>query len=83
VDTALHEAGEFMITFPCSYHAGFNHGFNLAESSNFATEAWARGPGAKAGVCQCSPDSVREQLEMGQGGRRAGREGREGRGMNE
>uniref|UniRef100_A0A3Q0STX4 [histone H3]-trimethyl-L-lysine(9) demethylase n=1 Tax=Amphilophus citrinellus TaxID=61819 RepID=A0A3Q0STX4_AMPCI len=34
------EAGEFMITFPYSYHAGFNHGFNCAESTNFATERW-------------------------------------------
>ena len=34
------EAGEFMITFPYSYHAGFNHGYNCAESTNFASERW-------------------------------------------
>lgn len=34
------EAGEFMVTFPYAYHAGFNHGFNCAESTNFATERW-------------------------------------------
>lgn len=34
------EAGEFMITFPYGYHAGFNHGFNCAESTNFATIRW-------------------------------------------
>lgn len=34
------EAGEFMVTFPYSYHAGYNHGYNCAESTNFATERW-------------------------------------------
>lgn len=34
------EAGEFMITFPYGYHAGFNHGFNCAESTNFASLRW-------------------------------------------
>lgn len=32
--------GEFMVTFPYGYHAGFNHGFNCAESTNFATLRW-------------------------------------------
>jgi hypothetical protein len=29
-----------MITFPYGYHAGYNHGFNCAESTNFATRRW-------------------------------------------
>lgn len=29
-----------MITFPYGYHAGYNHGFNCAESTNFATIRW-------------------------------------------
>ena len=31
---------EFIITFPYGYHAGYNHGFNCAESTNFASERW-------------------------------------------
>jgi len=61
-DTVLHQPGEFIVTFPMSYHAGFNHGFNLAESSNFATSSWSRGAGALAGVCECQPDSVHIDL---------------------
>ena len=34
------EKGEFMITFPYSYHAGYNHGLNCAESTNFALPRW-------------------------------------------
>lgn len=51
-----------MITFPGSYHGGFNHGFNLAESTNFALDRWIR-QGRGAGYCRCSPHSVRIDVD--------------------
>lgn len=56
------EEGEFMITFPFSYHAGYNHGFNCAESTNFATPRWVE-YGKRATRCTCHDESV--QIEMG------------------
>jgi len=34
------KAGEFIVTFPAAYHAGFSCGWNCAEAVNFAQDSW-------------------------------------------
>ncbi|KAG8519295.1 Lysine-specific demethylase 4D [Galemys pyrenaicus] len=54
---ATQRAGEFMVTFPYGYHAGFNHGFNCAEAINFATPRWVDF-GKAAAQCSCGEARV-------------------------
>ncbi len=93
--TLVQEPGEFVITFPRSYHGGtqstsfsllplslydltltsppstyppnqpppgFNHGFNIAEATNFTTERWVD-MGREARVCRCQPYSVHINMD--------------------
>ncbi|XP_077190182.1 lysine-specific demethylase 4A [Paroedura picta] len=62
-DKVTQEAGEFMITFPYGYHAGFNHGFNCAESTNFATLRWIE-YGKQSILCSCRKDMVKISMDV-------------------
>ena len=49
---------EFVMTFGTAYHQGFNLGFNIAESVNFATPSWLP-QFPKFSYCKCHKDNVR------------------------
>ncbi|XP_051752848.1 lysine-specific demethylase 4A isoform X2 [Ctenopharyngodon idella] len=57
------EAGQFIVTFPYGYHTGFNHGFNCAESTNFATQRWID-YGKLATLCSCRKDMVKISMDV-------------------
>jgi PHD-zinc-finger like domain/JmjC domain, hydroxylase len=46
-----------VVTFPRGYHAGFNLGFNCAESVNFALDSWLE-LGKVAKACECISDRL-------------------------
>uniref|UniRef100_A0A1A9VW67 JmjC domain-containing protein n=1 Tax=Glossina austeni TaxID=7395 RepID=A0A1A9VW67_GLOAU len=47
-----------MITFPFDFHAGFNHCFNCAETTNFAMERWIE-YGKHSNQCTCNDNVVK------------------------
>ncbi|CAG5121108.1 unnamed protein product [Candidula unifasciata] len=63
VHKATQEAGEIIITFPYGYHSGYNHGFNCAESTNFATERWIE-YGKRCLQCVCRRDGVKISMDI-------------------
>jgi histone demethylase JARID1 len=36
----LQQAGEYVLTLPGAYHAGFSMGLNIGEAVNFASKSW-------------------------------------------
>ncbi|WVN90424.1 uncharacterized protein L203_105660 [Cryptococcus depauperatus CBS 7841] len=62
VNMLVHNQGEFVITYPRGYHAGFNMGFNCAESVNFALESWVE-LGRRAKACNCVNHSVKIDVD--------------------
>lgn len=40
VHTVVQLPGEYVVTMPGAYHFGYNHGYNIAEATNFATPRW-------------------------------------------
>lgn len=63
VNHTIHREGEFILTYPYGYHAGFNYGYNLAESVNFALDSWFD-IAKKTDHCHCIPDAVNINVEQ-------------------
>ena len=53
---------EIIVVFPYAYHSGFNHGYNIAESTNFAFERWVE-YGKRHRPCDCTAKGVK--FDMG------------------
>lgn len=69
VHKCVQEANEIILTFPFGYHAGYNMGFNCAESINFALPRWVE-IGKNAKSCTCVKDSVKIDVDSIFGKRR-------------
>lgn len=61
--TLTQKAGQFVVTFPYSYHEGYNNGPNCAEAVNFATKRWIN-YGITASECSCLPNTTPFTMEV-------------------
>jgi len=64
VNKMIQEERNMIIVFPHAYHSGFNHGFNMAESTNFALPRWVEyGKRFRDCLCRGRDDEVSFELE--------------------
>ena len=64
VNKLVQEERNIIVAFPHAYHSGFNHGFNMAESTNFAIDRWVEyGKRFRDCLCRGSEDEVSIDLK--------------------
>jgi len=63
VRKVVQEERDLIVVFPHAYHSGFNHGFNIAEASNFGTPSWVE-HGKRHRACMCSDSDKAIHLDM-------------------
>lgn len=64
VNKLVQEERNMIIAFPHAYHSGFNHGFNIAESTNFAVDRWVEyGKRFRDCLCRDHEDEVSIEVE--------------------